>query len=233
VTFLPRTGSGAALAQASFPDWAWLSNPRNHQRLLDQLAEHVQFVGIAVLIGFAVAAPLAILAHRHQRLYGPLLGVTGVLFTIPSLAMFMFFAAIYGQFLAFRVAVSGLVVYSLLILFRNTVAGLDSVPKDVREAAAALGHTQRQQLWRVDLPIALPVIVAGVRVAAVTTVGLTTVTALIGWGGLGRTILTGFQRQNLTMVVVGMLASTALAVVVDLLLVAFQRALAPWQRERS
>lgn len=218
------------VAQAAFPDWAWLSNPRNHQRLVEQLSEHVQLVGIAVVVGFAVAAPLAILAQRHRRLYDPLLGLTGILFTVPSLAMFMFFAAVYGQFLAFRVAVSGLVVYSLLILFRNTVAGLDAVPTDVREAGEALGHTRSQQLWRIEVPIAMAVVMAGVRVATVTTVGLVTITALIGWGGLGRTILTGFQRQNLTMVLVGMAASTALAVVLDLALVAVQRLLTPWQR---
>lgn len=221
-----------ALAQVSFPDWAWLTNPRTHERLLDQLVEHVQLVGVGVVVGFCVAAPLALLAVRRRRLHGPLLGLTGVLFTVPSLAMFMFLGVIYGQILAFRVAATGLVVYSLLILFRNTVAGLDSVSADVREAGEALGHTSRQQLWRVELPIALPVIIAGLRVATVTTVGLTTITALIGWGGLGRTILTGFQRgPNMTMVLVGVLACTVLAVALDLLLMALQRALLPWQRD--
>lgn len=225
------TGRALLVAQAAFPDWAWLSNPRTHQRLAEQLTEHVQLVAVAVAGGLLVAAPLAVLAVRRRRLYGPLLGFTGVLFTIPSLAMFMLLGVIYGQFLAFRVAATGLVVYSLLILFRNTVAGLDGVPPSVREAAEALGHTRRQQFWRVDLPIALPVIVAGLRVATVTMVGLTTITALIGWGGLGRTILTGFQRgPNLTMVLVGVIACTLLAVVLDLLIVALQRRLVPWQQ---
>lgn len=223
-------GASLRLAQVPFPDWNWLSNPRTWDRLLDASFQHVGLTGLAVVLGFAIAAPLAIVAVRRPRLEGALLGTTGVLFTIPSLAMFMFLGLALGAFTALRTAVTGLVVYSLLILFRNTVAGLRAVPAEVAEAGEAMGHTRGQQLWHVELPIALPVIVAGVRVATVSTIGLVTITALIGWGGLGDVILQGFRRRNLTQVLTGVVGVTALAVAFDLLLVALQRRLLPWTR---
>jgi osmoprotectant transport system permease protein len=217
-----------ALGQVPFPDWAWLTNPRTHERLVELAIQHVQLTLAGVGIGFAVAAPLAVVAVRRQWLYQPLLGATGVLYTIPSLAMFLFLAALYGVFLEFRVAVTGLALYSLLILFRNTAEGLRAVPAETREAAEALGHTRRQLLWRVELPVALPVIVAGLRIATVTTVGLVTITALIGWGGFGQLFIAGANRNNVTVVLTGVLASTLLAVLLDLALVATQRRLTPW-----
>jgi osmoprotectant transport system permease protein len=222
----------AVVAQVPFPDWGWLTNPRTHERLLALGIEHVQLTVIGVAIGFAVAAPLAVLAVRRRWLYQPLLGATGVLYTIPSLAMFLFLAALYGVFLQFRVAVTGLAIYSLLILFRNTAEGLRSVPPDIREAAQALGHTHRQLLWRVELPVALPVIVAGLRIATVTTVGLVTITALIGWGGFGQLFIAGANRNNVTVVLTGVVASTLLAVALDLVLVATHRRLTPWAQGR-
>lgn len=218
------------IAQVPFPDWNWLSNPRTWDRLAQATTEHIELTVVPVAIGFAIAAPLAITALRSRPLYGPLLGATGVLFTVPSLAMFMFLGIVLGSFTGFRTAVVGLVLYSLLILFRNTVVGLESVPRDVREAGEAMGHTRRQQLWRIELPIALPVIVAGLRVATVSTVGLVTITSLIGWGGLGDVILQGWRRQNLTQVLVGVAGCTALAVVLDFLLVWLQRRMLPWTR---
>lgn len=212
-------------------DWAWLTNPRRVDQLVDLAQQHVAFVAIAVLGGFAIAAPLAVLAVRRRWLYAPLLGITGVLFTIPSLAMFLLIGALYGRLLAFSTAATGLAIYSLLILFRNTVAGLDAVPADVKEASAALGYTPNQQLWRIELPIALPVIIAGLRVATVTTVGLVTITALTGWGGFGDLIYTGFRRQNLTILLTGMVLCVTLSVIFDLALVALQRWLSPWARK--
>jgi osmoprotectant transport system permease protein len=219
------------LAQAPFPDWNWLTNARSWDRLLDATVQHVELTVLAVAVGFALAGPLAVLSMRHRRLYGPLVGATGVLFTVPSLAMFMFLGLGLGSFTGFRTAVAGLVLYSLLILLRNTVAGLESVPDDVREAGEAMGHTRRQQLLRVEIPIALPVIFAGLRVATVSTVGLVTITSLIGWGGIGDLILQGWRRQNLTQVLVGVAGCTVLAVVLDALLVGLQRKLLPWSRE--
>lgn len=227
------SGMLPAAAQVGFPDWNWLTNPRSWDRLLDATVQHLELTVLAVVIGFALAAPLAVLSLRYRPLYGPLLGATGVLFTVPSLAMFMFLGLTLGSFTGFRTAVSGLVLYSLLILYRNTVAGLESVPQDVREAGEAMGHTRRQQLWRIELPIALPVIVAGLRVATVSTVGLVTITSLIGWGGIGDLILQGWRRQNLTQVLVGVVGCTLLAVVLDFLLVGLQRRLLPWSREAA
>jgi osmoprotectant transport system permease protein len=149
------------------------------------------------------------------------------------LAVFMFLGVVYGRFLAFRVAATGLVVYSLLILFRNTVAGLDAVPGDIREAGEAMGYTSGQLLVRVELPIALPVVIAGLRIALVTTIGLVTITSLTGMGGIGRLFITGFQRQNTTILAVAIVAVVILAVAGDLLLVALQRRLLPWARARE
>jgi osmoprotectant transport system permease protein len=222
---------GLVLGQAPFPDTAWLSNPRTWERVAEMGVEHVRFTVLAVLLGFLVAAPLAVLAVRRRRWYTPLLAVTGILYTVPSLAMFLLLGALYGSLLAFRTALTGLVVYSLLILFRNTVAGLDSVPTDVREAAQAMGHTRLQQLRRVEIPVALPVVIAGLRVATVTTVGLVTITALVGWGGFGRLFIQGFNRQNATILLAGIVLCVTLATVLDLLLVALERRLLPWARK--
>lgn len=212
-----------------FPDWEWLG--RNVETIRGLLWQHIELTVLSVAIGFAIAAPLAVLAVRRRQLYGPLLSLTGVLYTIPSLALFVFLVTFTG--ISVTTSLIGLTIYTLLILFRNTVAGLDAVPRDVREAAEAMGHTRNQQLWRVELPVALPVVVAGIRIATVTTIGLVTITALIGQGGLGRLFLDGFQRRNSTALAVGFLGSIVLAVVADLTLVGVQRRLTPWARTRG
>lgn len=222
----------ALLAQAGFPDWRWLGNPRTHERLRDMLVEHVELTILAVVIGLAIAGPLGIAAVRWRRLVTPMLSVTGILFTIPSLALFILVLSVFDTGLSRTTALIGLVTYSLLILFRNTVAGFDSVPADVREAGEAMGHTWWQLLWRVQLPVALPVIVAGIRVATVSTIGLVTITALIGQGGFGRLFITGFARQNATILLTGIVCSALLAVVLDLVIVLLQRQALPWARSR-
>lgn len=222
--------TGGFLAQAPFPDWNWLSNPRTHERLVGYTVEHIELTVLAVVIGLVIATPLAIAAAHWRWLYTPLLTVTGLLFTIPAIALFLLIGVAYDSYLGRATALTGLAIYSLLILFRNTVAGLDSVPAEIREAGAALGHTARQQLIRVEVPIALPVIMAGVRVATVTTIGLTTITALIGHGGLGQLFITGFNRQNPTILLVGVAGCALLALVADLALVFLQGRLLPWTR---
>jgi osmoprotectant transport system permease protein len=224
-----------ALAQTGrpFPDWEWLGNPRTLDSIRDAVAQHVELTVLAVLIGLVIAAPLAMAAVRWRRLYQPLLTFTGVLFTIPSLALFVLLIAFLNTGLGRTTSLIGLVIYTLLILFRNTAVGLDGVDRDAREAAQAMGHTRSQQLWRVELPIALPVIVAGVRIATVTTIGLVTVTALIGQGGLGQLFLVGFQRGNATALTVGFVLSVVLAVAADLALVWLQRRLTPWSRAEA
>jgi osmoprotectant transport system permease protein len=221
------------LAQAGFPDWAWLGNPRNWERLLDHGLEHVQLTLVGVALGMVVAFPLAVLARRHPRLYAPLLVGTGLLYTIPSLALFLLIAAFLQTGFGFATAAIGLALYSLLILFRNTVAGLDAVPADIREAGEAMGYTPNQLLVKVELPIALPVVLAGLRIALVTTIGLVTITSLTGMGGIGRLFITGFQRQNTTILGVAILAVVLLAVVGDLLIVALQRRLLPWAQAKE
>ena len=223
--------TSATVAQAQFPDWNWLTNPRTHERVLGYTVEHVELTVLAVALGLAIATPLALAAVRWRWLYTPLLTVTGLLFTIPSIAMFLLIGIAYDSYLGRATALTGLAVYSLLILFRNTVAGLDYVPDDIREAGEALGHTTRQQLLRIEVPIALPVIIAGVRVATVTTIGLTTITALIGHGGLGQLFITGFNRQNPTILLVGVIGCALLALLADLALVFLQNRLLPWARQ--
>jgi osmoprotectant transport system permease protein len=194
-----------------------------------RVLEHLQLTVLAVVIGFAISFPLAIYAHRHRRIYPPVTWVAGVLYTIPSLALFAFLVSITG--LSVTTAEIGLVSYTLLIIIRNTVAGLDSVPADVKEAALGMGYSPTQLLWRVELRLAVPVIVTGVRLATVTTIGLVTVTSLIGMGGLGYFILQGLQRFYSTTILVGAVLSVVLAVGADYLLIFIERRLTPWSRK--
>ncbi|HWH33654.1 MAG TPA: ABC transporter permease [Egibacteraceae bacterium] len=212
-----------------FPDWDWLAS--HGGEVAAQLSEHVELTALAVAAGFLVAVPLALLARRVPPLRGPLLGFTGVLYTVPALALFVLLLPFVG--LSRANPVIGLTIYSLLILLRNTLVGLEGVPAEVRESALAMGHTRRQLLWRVEVPVALPAIVAGVRLATVSTVGLVTITALIGYGGLGQLILRGFNRTNATQLVAGLVLSVALAAVADVALAWAQRRLTPWQESRT
>ena len=167
---------------------------------------------------------------RIPRLYPPVTTVTGILYTIPSLALFAFLVPYTG--LSVLTAEIGLVSYTLLILIRNIVSGIRSVPSDVRDAAQGMGYTPRQILWRIELPLALAVIFAGIRIATITTIGLVTVTALIGEGGLGYFILLGMQELFSTPLLVGAVGSILFAIAADSALVLLQRALTPWARVR-
>ena len=207
-------------------DWSWL---RSHTGEISSLTlQHVKLTAIAVAIGLAVSFPLGVLAHRHRKAYPPVSWVTGLLYTIPSLALFALLVPYTG--LSTTTAEIGLVSYTLLIIIRNIVAGLDAVPADVAEAARGMGYTERQLLWRVEVPLALPVIIAGVRIATVTTIGLVTVTALIGQGGLGSMILDGLRLSFATPGLAGAALSVALAVVADTVLLGVQRLLTPWTK---
>lgn len=213
-----------------FWDWDWVG--RNTELIVDQTVQHLWLTFLAVAIGLAISVPLAVLASRRRRLYPPIAWFTGTLYTIPSLALFAFLMPFTG--LTTLTAEIGLVSYTLLILIRNIVTGLRGVASEVREAAVGMGYTDRQLLWRIELPLALPAIVAGLRIATVTTIGLVTVTALIGLGGLGRLMLGGFRGLYPDIaVVLGVALSVALAIVVDLLLFAAQRWITPWSRRTS
>ncbi len=209
-------------------DWAWIG--RHTDDMVARVVKHLIFTGIAVGIGFAISMALSLLIVRYRWTYGPITGIAGLLYTIPSLALFGLLIPITG--LTVTTAEIALVSYTLLILIRNTVAGLDGVPREVRDAAVGMGFSPVQLLLKVDLPLALPVIVAGLRVATVTTVGLVTVTALIGMDNLGSFITDGLQRLFVTPVLVGAVLSIALAVVADLALLGAERLIAPWTRVR-
>jgi osmoprotectant transport system permease protein len=206
--------------------WDWV---RDHgDDILAATRQHVELTLIAVALGLLISFPLGLAARKWRRSAGPILGLTGVVFTIPSLALFALFVPLTG--LSRTTAEIGLVGYTLLILVRNIVAGLDGVPDEVREAAQGMGFRPLAQLVRVEIPLALPAIVAGIRIATVTTIGLVTVTGLIGQGGLGAFIIEGINRDFRTPLVVGSVGSIALAVVADVALAGAARLLAPWNR---
>jgi osmoprotectant transport system permease protein len=201
----------------------------NLDQIGQRLGEHVLMVVASVLIGFAVSFGLALLARRYRWTYAPILAVTGTLYAIPSLALFVLLIPITGLTLA--TGIVALVLYTLLILVRNIVVALDAVPPDVVEAAKGMGYGPVERFWRVELPVAIPVIVAGLRIATVTTVGLVAITTFIGLGGLGYLIInSGTRRFFPTSIYVGVALCVALAVIADLLLLWLQRRLTPWAR---
>jgi osmoprotectant transport system permease protein len=217
------------LTERPFWDWEWVFD---HLGLIgDRLLQHITLTAIAVGVGLLISLPLAVMAYRHLRLYPPTTWIAGLLYTIPSLALFSLLVPFTG--LSTLTAEIGLVSYTLLILIRNTVTGLAGVPDDAKEAAHGMGHTGGQLLWRVELPLALPAVIAGVRIATVTTIGLVTVTALIGKGGLGALMLGAFRNlYPEIMIPVGLGLSVALALTLDALLMAAQRGLTPWSARR-
>jgi len=209
--------------------WDWVLSHREDVWLA--LLEHISLTSLTVLIGLAISMPLGVFAFRRRRFYGPLIAFTGFLYTIPSLALFAFLVPLTG--LSTTSAEIGLVSYTLLILIRNVVTGLDAVSGDAREAAVGMGYTKRQLLWKVEVPLALPAIIAGVRLATVTTIGLVTVTALIGKGGVGYFILFGLSRSFSTAIVLGAGLAVALAVVFDVAILTAERLLTPWARRSA
>jgi osmoprotectant transport system permease protein len=207
--------------------WPWVADHTDEIRA--RLTEHIELTVLAVTFGLVIAIPLALLSVRYRRLYGPVLAITGVLYTIPSLALFAMLLPLSG--LSRVTALVPLTAYTLLILVRNTVIGLDGVPEDVKDAASGMGYSRRRRLLRIELPLALPAIIAGVRIATVTTIGLVAVAAAVGQGGLGALMFDGLQRAFRTPLTVGIVLSLALAVVADLLLVGAQRLATPWNRK--
>jgi osmoprotectant transport system permease protein len=219
------------LAQAadSFFRWDWVFGHLDD--IWRRTLEHLVLTGIALGVGLLVSMGLALLALRFRRSYAPITWVTGALYTIPSLALFAFLVPITG--FTILTAEIGLVSYTLLILVRNIVAGIDGVDPAIREAALGMGYSRRRLFLEIELPLALPVIVAGLRIAAVTTIGLVTVTALIGQGGVGAFILRGLSRFFSTEIVLGTVLSVLIAVTVDVALLLLERRLTPWARRRA
>jgi osmoprotectant transport system permease protein len=205
----------------------WIAD--NWQRYTHPFWQHVYLTVIAVAIGFAIATGLAIVAHRRRWLIPPITTVTGIMYTIPSLALFFLLQPITGR--GTTTALIALVSYTLLIIFRNVLAGLDNVAPETRDAARGLGLTERQVLWRVELPLALPEIMAGLRVASTTTVGLATLAFFAGAGGLGGAIFSDLTFKSNVIVAGGL--CVLLALVLDLLILGTQRMLTPWRRARA
>jgi osmoprotectant transport system permease protein len=219
----PIRGLAQATAQP-FIDWAWIQ--RNRSYVWEQFVEHLILTALPTIFGLLIASVLAIVAVRYPRSYSPLLSITGLMFTIPSLALFVLLLPFTG--LTIWVAVIPLTIYTLLILLRNIVEGFRGVAPEVRDSAEAMGFRRPRQILQVELPLALPVIFAGLRIATVTTIGLVTVSALVGQGGLGQLFLDGFYRTFPTPLLVGLTLAVLLAATADLLLLGVQRLLTPW-----
>ncbi|MEO8461788.1 MAG: ABC transporter permease [Chloroflexota bacterium] len=196
-----------------------------------KLVEHLALTVVAVAVGLLISSVAVLLIRGRRPLVAPVTGFFSFLYTIPSLALLAFLVPVTG--LSFLSAEIALVTYTLLILTRNVLAGLASVPPDVLEAADAMGYGRTRRMWQVELPLALPLIVAGIRIATVTTIGLVMVTALIGFGGLGQVMLRGYNFRNDTLVLVGFGLTVAIALVVDLGLGWLGRAITPWSARRS
>jgi osmoprotectant transport system permease protein len=204
------------------PDWI-----ANHiGDYVDPLVRHVELTIAAVACGFAIATALALVAREQRHLVGPIVGATGVMYVIPSLSLFGLLLPITG--FGFVTALIALTSYTLLILFRNIITGLDGVPAEARDAAQGMGLTDRQLLWRVEVPLALPAIFAGLRIATTTTVGLASLAFFAGAGGLGQQINTDINFKSNVAVAGGL--CVLLAIALQLLLLAAERISVPWTR---
>jgi osmoprotectant transport system permease protein len=204
--------------------WIWISD--HVDEIVSCGLQHVYLTIVTVVIGFLIAFPAAVYASRHRWAVSPITSISGVLYTIPAFAFIFLLLPITG--LSLTTVVIPLIAYSLLILFRNTLAGLDSVEPEVKEAAVGMGLSRRQLLWRVEVPLAMPVIIAGLRIATVSSIALITIAALIGRGGFGQFILDGLNTFFWTPLIVGVVLSVALAFAADLLLLGLQRLATPW-----
>jgi osmoprotectant transport system permease protein len=205
-------------------DWA----RENIDRYETPTVQHLEMVVAAVVIGFAIAFGLALLAHRRRWLQPPLLAATGVLYTIPSLAFFFLLLPLTG--LGRDTAIIALSAYTLQILYRNTTTGLANVPDSVKDAARGMGLTERQILWKVELPLATPEIVAGLRIATVSTVAIATLAVFVAAGGLGTQIYGGGNLNFPTSIIIAGTIAIVMALAFDLLILLGQRLLTPWRR---
>jgi len=208
-------------------DWA----SENIHRYGTPTLEQLELVVISVIVGFAIAFALAILGHRVRWLRPPLLAGTGILFAIPSIAFFLLLLPITGR--GKETALVALTAYTLQIIYRNTVLGLDNVPSSVKDAARGMGLTRRQILWKVEVPMAVPEIIAGLRIATVSTVAIATLAVFAGGGGLGTQILGEANLKFPTTIVIAMVIVIAMALLFDAILLTIQRLLTPWRRVRA
>jgi osmoprotectant transport system permease protein len=224
------------LAGRADPGNPWFSGQYvrdNSTAIVEALSEHVTLTVQAVVIAAVLAVPLAVLAYWFRPLTGPILALTGVLYTIPSLALLAFLAPYVGATNPASVLIA-LVLYALLLVVRNSLAGLSQVPAATIEAADGMGYGRFGRLWRIELPLALPGIMTGLRLATVSTVALVTIGSLIGYGGLGDLIFSGFRNNFYkAQILTGTLLSVALALAFDLVLALAGRLLTPWAARRA
>jgi osmoprotectant transport system permease protein len=217
-----RTGASCEAQNGLCPDWI----VDNFERYVGPFVEHVYLTVVSVTIGFVIAFALALIAHRRRWLIRPIGGVTQILYTVPSIAAFFLLQPITGR--GNLTAIIALVAYTLLIFFRNIMTGLAGVSVDAKDAARGMGLTDRRMLWKVELPLAMPEILAGLRIATTTTIGLATLAFFAGGGGLGAELDADiFFKSNV--IVAGGLA-VLLAAGFDLLILGFQRIALPWRR---
>jgi osmoprotectant transport system permease protein len=209
--------------------WDWID--RNTDLIFTSLREHAILTVSAIGFGLLIAMPLGVAAARWRWLYPPSLAITGVLYTIPSLAAFALLLPVTG--LTRTTALIPLTSYTLLILVRNVVEGLDGVPSEIKDAADGMGYGRFRRLIRIELPLALPTIMAGIRIATVTVIGLAAVAGLLAIPSLGNLIYIGQNRPIRTAITVGIALSVAMAVTADLLLALAQWLLSPWARSRD
>ena len=208
-------------------DWDWIG--RNLDQIADRTWQHITLTLVSVVFGILISIGLTIVILRWRGSYGPITIAAGILYTIPSLALFATLIPLVG--LNATNAIIALTSYTILILVRNFVAGIDGVPAATIEAADGMGYTKTARFWRMEVPLALPVIIAGVRIATVTTVGLVTVSVVLGLGGYGFFIYRGFQARQITQTLVGLVLSIVLATLLDFMFIGLQRWLTPWARE--
>jgi osmoprotectant transport system permease protein len=224
----PQSGPGCLQTN----DWICAEYVRTRgTELADATVQHIGITAVSVVIGLLIAFPLALVARRWRSAAGAVLGLTTVLYTVPSLAMFALLTPLFG--VSASVVVTGLVMYSLTILVRNILAGLEAVPAEVREAARGMGYGAARLLFEVELPLALPALVAGLRIATVSTVAMTTIGSVVGYGGLGNLIASGMEGYFKAEVLTASALCVLLALAADLLLMGLQRLLTPWTRVRS
>jgi osmoprotectant transport system permease protein len=223
--FRERTDTGCVQENGTFCfDWA----VDNFDRYLTPTVEHVMLVLPSIAFGFAIAFALALLSHRRRWLVPPITGATGVLYTVPSIAFFFLLLPITGR--GFDTAIIALTAYTLQIIYRNIVAGLANVPPEAKDSGRGMGMTDRQLLWKVELPLAVPEIIAGLRIATVSTVALATLAVFAGAGGLGEEIYADITFKT-NVVIAGGLA-VLMAIAFDVMLVGAQRLLVPWRQVR-
>lgn len=210
-------------------DWGYVTS--NSGLLWSKLVEHVYLSIVPILIALVVALLLGVLAVRFPKCYPLILALSSTFYTVPSIALFVILPGLLStQILSPVNVIVALTIYSVSLLVRNVVDGLRETSPEVRQSALSMGYTRIRQMWEVELPIAMPLIFAGLRVATVANISMVSVGALVGIGGLGELMTIGFQRNFLTPLLVGLVLSVALALTADVIIVALQRLATPWAR---